>query len=291
MEDFDNKLLIQIKYMIELETRKLLIQNARFNKIVMNEYENKIRAFETDLDNKVSLYGGNMDFMIRRNEILELYKAEFQKIFKKRKQQFFGIQEEIQDLQANQKLAIANYKKFEEYRKVYSKTAEYQSFVQKKEQLQYMMQNATTEQEADNYKQKIESMKDPIADFIKKMDALVERYNGYDAIIKECEIKLEECIKATLDDFESIAIKKDTSLVKVKEPNGIMVFINKLINMFSQNSHFEKRFVNKYKDQISKITEQNNSSIKNIESQTMNLIITINKLRDIISEEFAKNAG
>lgn len=292
MNDINNELVAQIKYIIELETRKFLIDIARFNKIVLNDYDEKIKQFEEELDAKISIYGKNKEkFENKRQEIIKSYKDEFDRVYKKRKTQLRGIQAEIQEIQANQKIAIANFKKFEEYRIVYLKSNEYRDFIEKKEQLQYMLEHAVTIEEANNYQQVLNKMQNPIDNFEGKMSALVEKYNEYDILVDACEKKIDECIEATLDDFNKISLKHETHMIDLKKQNKVFYYISKIISFIGGARSLEKHVINKYKNAILELSKINDKCIKTIDKQTLDLVCNINNIREDINEEFMKNAG
>ena len=292
MNDINNELVAQIKYIIELETRKFLIDIARFNKIVLNDYDEKIKQFEEELEAKISIYGKNKEkFENKRQEIIKSYKDEFDRVYKKRKTQLRGIQAEIQEIQANQKIAIANFKKFEEYRIVYLKSNEYRDFIEKKEQLQYMLEHAVTIEEANNYQQVLNKMQNPIDNFEGKMSALVEKYNEYDILVDACEKKIDECIEATLDDFNKISLKHETHMIDLKKQNKVFYYISKIISFIGGARSLEKHVINKYKNAILELSKINDKCIKTIDKQTLDLVCNINNIREDINEEFMKNAG
>ncbi len=292
MNDINDELIAQIKYIIELETRKFLVDIARFNKIVLNDYDIKVKAFEDELDAKISLYSKNTEkYDKKKQDILQSYKSEFDRVYKKRKQQLHGIQAEIQEIQANQKIAIANFKKFEEFKIVYSKSQDYRDFIEKREQLEYMVQNASTIEEANNYQQVLNKMQNPVENFENKMNALVEKYNQYDVLVEACEKKIEECIDATLDDFNRISLKKETHMVDLKKQNKIISFITKIIGFIGGTAAFERNVFNKYKNAILELSKVNDTCIKTIDKQTMGLVCNINSIREDINEEFMRNAG
>ena len=292
MEDIDNRLMEQIKYLIELEVRKLLVENARFNRIVLNDYDKRLKAFEEEIDAKISFYGESKEkYADKKQELLDTYKAEFDKVYQKRKSQFFGIQAEIQEIQANQKVAIANFKKFEEFKIVYAKSEDYVKFIERRDQLQYMIEQAQTIDEANTIQQKLNSMQNPLDNFDGKLSALVEKYNEYDLLVYECEKKLEECIDATLVDFEHISLKQENAVVKVTASNKFISFINTLINFVTGGNKFEKQVILKYHSKLKELSYISNTSQKSIDSQTISLMSTISKLREDINEEFMRNAG
>ena len=110
-------------------------------------------------------------------------------------------------------------------------------------------------------------------------------------LVSKCENKLEECINATLIDFNNISLKHENSLVKVTKQNKLLRLINAVINMITGQSRFEKNVIQKYKSKLEELSLINSNSLKNIESQTMTMVVTINKVRDRINEEFMRNAG
>ncbi len=244
MESIGTRLIDQIKRLNELEVQRLEIQLAKFNKEINECYESKINLIEENIDNQIKYYGKNISsYTKEKNSILNRYKEEFQKNYDKRKEQFFNIIVEIQEMQANQKIALTNFKKIAEDKENF-------------------MQN------------------------FKKLEALVNKYAGYNEIILECEAKLNDCILATKKDFEQITKYRNPSIAVIEKGNFITNIINKILNKFSGKSKFEKEVINKMEKELLEVEKNNILNLEIIDKQTINLVAKIEELREIMNSEF-----
>ena len=154
-----------------------------------------------------------------------------------------------------------------------------------------MLEHAVTIEEANNYQQVLNKMQNPIDNFEGKMSALVEKYNEYDILVDACEKKIDECIEATLDDFNKISLKHETHMIDLKKQNKVFYDISKIISFIGGARSLEKHVINKYKNAILELSKINDKCIKTIDKQTLDLVCNINNIREDINEEFMKNAG
>ncbi len=287
MENVGTKLMTQIRDLSELEVQKLEIQIAKFNKEISEYYETKISTIEENIDSQIKYYGKNIsDHIEEKDRILNKYKAEFQKNYDKRKEQFFNIQVEIQELQANQKIAFANFKKVAEDRTSFLESSKYVEYISKKQEFQRVVNSTVNREEFEKYSALLENLKDPLDNYTSKLEALINKYAGYDEIILECEAKLTDCILATKKDFDEITKYRNSDVAVVEGVNFITNLINKILNKFAGKAKFEKDVIQKMESELIKV-EQNNIAISDsINEQTIYLVAKIEELRDIINSEF-----
>ncbi len=287
MENVGTKLMTQIRDLSELEVQKLEIQIAKFNKEISEYYETKISTIEENIDSQIKYYGKNIsDHIEEKDRILNKYKAEFQKNYDKRKEQFFNIQVEIQELQANQKIAFANFKKVAEDRISFLESSKYVEYISKKQEFQKVVNSTVNREEFEKYSALLENLKDPLDTYTSKLEALINKYAGYDEIILECEAKLTDCILATKKDFDEITKYRNSDVAVVEGVNFITNLINKILNKFAGKAKFEKDVIQKMESELIKV-EQNNIAISDsINEQTIYLVAKIEELRDMINSEF-----
>ena len=123
MENIEKKLMQVIEDFSNIEVLELEFKFAKFNQELKKIYDEKIKFIEDNLDNQIKFYGKNIeDCKSEKEKILSKYTIEFQKIYDQRKEQFLNIQAEIQEMQSNQKIALANFKKVIENKNAFLKS-------------------------------------------------------------------------------------------------------------------------------------------------------------------------
>ncbi len=287
MENVGTRLMTQIRDLSELEVQKLEIQIAKFNKEISEYYETKISTIEENIDSQIRYYGNNIsDHKEEKDRILNKYKAEFQKNYDTRKEQFFNIQVEIQELQANQKIAFANFKKVAEDRKSFLESSKYAEYISKKQEFQKVVNSTVNREEFEKYSELLENLKDPLDTYTSKLEALINKYAGYDEIILECEAKLTDCILATKKDFDEITRYRNSDVAVIEGGNFITNLINKILNKFAGKSKFEKDVIQKMESELVEVEKNNLAISDSINEQTIYLVAKIEELRDVINSEF-----
>ena len=287
MENLGTRLMTQIRDLSELEVQKLEIQIAKFNKEISSYYETKISTIEENIDSQIEYYGKNVsDHENEKNRILDKYKKEFQKIYDIRKEQFFNIQDEIQELQANQKIAFANFKKVADDRKAFEESSKYSEYILKRQELENIINSTVNKEEFEKYSELLANLKDPLETYTSKLEALVNKYAGYDEIILECEAKLTDCILSAKKDFDEIAKYRNTNVAILENGNFITNLINKILSRFAGKSKFEKDVIQKMESELVEVEKSNLEITNAINEQTIYLVAKIEELRDVINSEF-----
>lgn len=287
MENLGTRLMTQIRDLSELEVQKLEIQIAKFNKEISSYYETKISTIEENIDSQIEYYGKNVsDHENEKNQILDKYKKEFQKIYDIRKEQFFNIQVEIQELQANQKIAFANFKKVADDRKAFEESSKYSEYILKRQELENIINSTVNKEEFEEYSELLANLKDPLETYTSKLEALVNKYAGYDEIILECEAKLTDCILSAKKDFDEIAKYRNTNVAVLENGNFITNLINKILSRFAGKSKFEKDVIQKMESELVEVEKSNLEITNAINEQTIYLVAKIEELRDVINSEF-----
>ena len=250
MESVENRLIKYIQELSEDELNEIQILYAKFNNSLMESYNEKIQSIESNIDSQIAYYGKKVEeCKSEKEEILSKYTNEFQKIYDQRNLQYVNILSEIQEIQSNQKIALVNF-----------------------EVIAKKMKEDIDDELFDSYD--------------KKLEALVTKYDGYEAIISECKNKLQECIESAKDDFDNIVKYRNESLTVTAKSNFIIEFINKLLSKFLGKSKFKTQVVEKMNDELLDIEKENNETVEIINEQTINLISKIEEVRDQINLEF-----
>lgn len=248
MESIGIELMQVYDELTELELVELQIKFSKFNKELKDIFDSKILEIEKNIDSQMEFYGiKSEDYYGEKQNILNKYIQEFQKIYDERKVQFYNIENEIAEIQANQKITLTNFYK-------------------------------TTDNRKKGY------LKDENSEeYTESLVKLLQKYNSYDYLIKECDKKLEECLNASKDDFEEITKYRNTNLSVVKKANPISKIINKIIGIFSGSSRFDKKIAQNMEKELVDISNNTNNVVEKINSQTLSIISLIEQARNEIN--------
>lgn len=283
----DEKLVNIVDEITQLEINKAQLLYAKFQNTLVKSYEASIKQIENDFIAKASLYGKKeTDCVAVKNDIISKYDEEFQKIYDSRRLQFINIQNEIQEMCANKLIVIANFKQIIANKIAFIKSNGYTDYLNKKQKFKEIVDTTLVHDEFDKYTKLLEDLKDPLEIYQNKLVALAAKYDNYDATIKECEKKLEECVESSLGDFEEICRFVEKSLVANKKENFLSKLLSKIFNKIGSNAKFEKNVVQKMQNELVEIDKDITESVDVIEEQTIDLIATIEEIRDAINLEF-----
>ena len=272
MEDLDKKLISEITDLSNAEVQYAQIMLAIFEHELNDSYQEKITLINQNIDSQMKAYGKNLEnFREEKNKIIEQYNEQFQKVYDKRKEQFCNIEIEIQEMQGNQKIAIANFKKIVDNKKKIQNTQRYIDFINGRNTI------------VDNQLREIIAT---IESYDKKLNALVNRYNGYKELIEECEKKLDECMQSSKKDFETIVKYRNSSMKEVAKQNFLSKFFSSILNKFSGKSKFEKDVIEKMENELKDVEKNNNELVDSIQNQTISIVATIQEIRDTLTSEF-----
>lgn len=287
MKSIGTELMQIYKDLTENELLEGQIKFAKFNQELLNIYNSKISSIEKNIDDKILYYGRNIeDYSAQKENILNKYTEEFQKIYDQRKMQFFNIENEITEIQSNQKIAITNFYKVVDDRNKFLKTEKYNEYLSQKQEFQEIVNSTLNHDEFDKYTKLLEELVDPLEEYNKMMIGLLQKYNGYDALIVECDKKLEECLIATKSDFEKISRFRNQSLAVINKKNFVVAFFEKILNKFSGASKLEKEFIQEIENELSNIEKENNSIVSEISSQTNRIVELIENVRSEINSNY-----
>ena len=271
----------------ELEIVKSQILYAKFQNTLKENYEKNIKLIENDFIAKASLYGKKEeDCISEKNSIISKYNQEFQKIYDSRRLQYINIQNEIQEMIANKLIVIANFKQIATNKIEFIKSPTYLEYINKKQKFQEIVDTTLAHDEFDKYTKLLEELQDPLELYQNKLIALATKYDNYDATIKECEKKLDECIESSIGDFEEIGRFIENNLVPVKKQSFISKILAGIFNKIGGNSKFEKNVVQKMQNELLEIDKDIDESVDIIDEQTINLVAAIEEIRENINLEF-----
>ena len=253
MKEIGKDLLDKIQELSNLEIEEKQIKYAYFNNRIMECYNEKIKIISSDFDKQSEFFGKHLEeYITEKSKIMDKYNKEFQKIYEKRKELFVCIETEIEEIELNQKTILNNIEKI------------------------YSSRNKVLEDKNCDAKARVEQSEHVIK-------ALIDKYEKYDSLIKECENKLEECMVATEKDFENLSKRKETALIVPKKEN----FFEKLFGIFfSKKKKYKKEVIGKMNTKIDEIQNANEKITREIEKQTINVISKVEEIKNNINTEF-----
>ena len=132
--------------------------------------------------------------------------------------------------------------------------------------------------------QKLINLKNPVDSYNNKLIALVDKFEKYDGLVFECEKKLDDCIIATEEDFETLMKYRNNNLVEQKKEN---IFVRLFKKLFASKRKFKKEVIEKMNSEIDDIQNSNIKLLDIIENQTINLVAKIEELRYDINYEYS----
>ena len=282
------KLLESIKELSDLELIDEQLCLGIFLKKADNLISEKMQKIEVELDSKMDLYSSRTsENENKKREIIERYKTEFNRVLEKYEDRFINIQLELQGIQSNQKIALANWRKVLDEKDNLLASNVYQEYIERKQSLEYKMENAMKSDEYYECDRLLKELKDPIEKVESKADACIEKFNNYNELINECLIEANICEKEALESLEKvIKYNFNDKLAKNSPFTKITRFFNKIIFKFSGPSKFKKEVISKMEFDLSNIQNENTEIVKVIEEKNCNFVATILIMREKINEQF-----
>ena len=253
MEEFGKELAQWIQKLSNLEINEKQIKYAIFNNKVKEFYNEKNKMITKDFDKQSEFFGKHLEeYITEKTKIMDKYNKEFQKIYYKRKEQYFSIETEIEELELNQKIVLNNIEKI------------------------YVTRTKVLKDKKCDIKAKVEQSEVVIK-------ALIDKYEKYDALINECENKIDECISSIEKDFENIVRKRDVAILIPKKES----IFEKLFGIFfSKKKKYKKEVIGKMNNEINEIQNSSEMVISGIEEQTIKVIAKIEEIKNNINLEF-----
>lgn len=253
MEEFGKELAQWIQKLSNLEINEKQIKYAIFNNKVKEFYNEKNKMITKDFDKQSEFFGKHLEeYITEKTKIMDKYNKEFQKIYYKRKEQYFSIETEIEELELNQKIVLNNIEKI------------------------YVTRTKVLKDKKCDIKAKVEQSEVVIK-------ALIDKYEKYDALINECENKIDECISSIEKDFENIVRKRDVAILIPKKES----IFEKLFGIFfSKKKKYKKEVIGKMNNEINEIQNSSEITLNGIEEQTINVIAKIEEIKNNINLEF-----
>lgn len=253
------KLFSTLQELSTIELNEISLTIAIIKKNIVDLINKNMDILNNEFTATCKYYGKkDSDVSAQKEEILNGYKAEFDKIASKLEEEYMNFALALQETQSNQKITIANFKKVLESKKIYIESKEYNDFLNHIQDLEIRRDNSEIKTEFDQIDQYLNNISDPIENYNKNIDILANRYIKYCGLEEAYFIKLKECREKVEISINSVMQYDIGKLAKVNKKSIFSIF-SKIFNKISGSKKFEKEYVSKKFENIKKI--QNNTAI------------------------------
>lgn len=239
----------------KIELNDASINLAIFNAMTRKCINERLDFLKNDLNANMKLYNVKPEKVRNQVEkILSGFEEELYKIVEQYKFRFNNIQLELQEIESNQKIALANF------------------CTATKERNKVLKSNDI-------------KLRENWIEYQNNANACIKKYNDYNELINECLIEFDICKKEFLEAMDkSLTISQEKGLAKTQ--SKIQIFINKIRFLFSGKSKFENNVIERRKKQIISIEISNEKLIEETQNKITNFTATMSMIRDNINHEF-----
>lgn len=232
--------------MIEVTEISLLIAIVKKN--VVDLINKNMKKLNDEFLEKCEFYGKSISQVNSEKEaILNSYKEEFDKIATKFEEEYMNLAIELQEVQASQKITIANMKKVIDLKNEY-----------------------LASENSDDSEAKLDV-------YNRKIDSLADKYVKYCGLEEACIIKLKECNENIEKIIESVISQETSSeaLTVVEDKKSIFSLFSKIFKIFSKNKSFEREYIFNKKQNLEKTKIATNAVLEEIDKQINDSLIIL----------------
>ena len=256
-KDLISELSQDIQELGRIELNDATLNIAIFDKMVEENINNRIDFLKNYFDSKKAVYDINSNKMDDQIEdIINRYSVLLNKVAEHYKFRFNNIEIELQEIEANQKIALANFI----------------NIITDKIKLENS--NKLTRENLIKYQ--------------KKIVACINKFNNYNELIDECLIEINICKKEFIEAFDEI-LEISSEVAMVEKQTKIQMFINKLKFLFVGKARFQENIIRKKTDDLLNI--ENKLLIEDIEKKDVDFSSTILAMRENINRKFMLDMG
>lgn len=285
MKSLGERLVSKIEEISNIEVSLLKLYSAIYVRSIDDKITNGINDIKSNFIGIASGYGiSESIYSEKLNKIIDGFNTEISKIRSEYEIQFVNLQLEIQEAMANQQIALVNAKKAVDLKEEFKESERYSSYLKSRENLETLLNDSLKKEEYDKYSKLLEELSDPLEMYNFKRDSSLNKYYDYSKFISECESKLDESLNLVLSEIDRIiGLTVEKSLI-VRKENVITKFINKIKNIFSGKSNYEKK-VKSYETVISTLSEESDSKIESIRNNTIDFLAEIKVSKENINNK------
>lgn len=278
------KLIRMIKELSQLETNEIELMLGIFKKKITDRVNDYMRKISEDFSLKCEYYGKSHEELREiREEILGGYEREFSRISDRLQEQYINLILELQEIQANQKIALTNYKKMIDAKLDMENSEEYISYKNAFDEWSEKKESATNQETIDKCDKALYELQNPLVSYEYKIDTLIIKYGNYCDLENECYKKLDEC-NSKVDSAIDSVMQYDTEWLDNPKKNSMFTMIRKMLNKFLGSGKFEREFLRPTKVKIKNIRSNTDELIENIRNNTVRYIDTLNKYKNKIKQ-------
>jgi len=272
-----------IEELEEKEINEVHLIIAIIKRKIINLINKNMKLLEDEFNINCERYIKNgIDFIKEKDEILNGYKLEFDKIALKFEEEYMNLGLEIQEIQSNQKEAILEMKKTILLKKEYIESGEYENYIKNIEDLENQRDNCLVKSEFDKIINRLDNMENPIEIYNKQIDMYAEKYIKYCGLEETCILKLTECGDNIEESINSI-MQYDVGKLVVKKKSIFSKFSN-LFSKIGGAKKFEKRYLARKRENIVKIKTSTNSILDKIDEDINNILLILDACNSKINK-------
>lgn len=276
-----------VKKLSDLEVNEVHLLVAIIKKKVDELINKNMKILENEFSINCERYNKHPESVINeKNEILQGYRKEFNRIASKFQEEYMNFAIQLQNIQSKQKIAIANMKKMANSKRKFIKTGEYSKFLAKIENLEEKRDNCLVKSKFDKIVNYLDNVKDPVDIYETKIDAYSEQYVRYCGLEEAC---IEEIKRSGVHVLKAIndVMQYDIGQLAVVNKKSIFSIFSKLFNRLSGTKRFEKKYLLKKKENIEKIKENTDKELSEIDKEIDNILAVLDACNSKIDQILA----
>lgn len=252
------KLVESLKEISNIEVNEVSLLIAIIKKNLEDLINKNMQKLNDDFLENCDYYGRSItEVNSEKTEILNSYKEEFYKIASKFEEEYMRISLELQESQANQKIAIANMKKVIDMKK---KCLELDS---------NKPLNQNDEVSIDVYNRRI--------------DKLADKYIKYCGLEQVCIYKLKKCNERVEMAINSV-MQFEVGQLAVIEKNKVIEIFSKILLKITGAKRFEKEYIFTKKQNIEKIRKNTEKIVEKLDNELKNTLIILDTYNSKITQ-------
>lgn len=199
-----------------------------------------------------------------KQSILDEYMFLFADIEDEYVFQLTKLIDELKEAQANQKIALTNYKKVLSSKDEYIESPKYKEYMAKLQELIAKRESTEDKKTYAQLSEYIAQLGDPVEEFNKKIDALADKYGNYCALENNCIDRINESLNSVTESMSSVMQFEVGKLVSTEGKKSFIESIKALFSNLFKKGNFEKDYISKKKQEIETLKKDIDSLLDKI---------------------------
>lgn len=281
MENISEKLIENLTKLTELEINNLQIKSEIFIRKLNEKLETSLKEIELRIDEEIVFFNQNPKKYIQYKEsTIKGYEEQLQKIYDEYKIQYINICEELQEIQINQKIAIANIKKIQDLKKEFIKSEKYEQYKALKYKYKKDMDNSENKEDFEKYMNLLKNLNNPIEEYDNKINEMLNKAKEYELINSICIEKINECINNSINDLNKWVQQKTNQLQVYNQSNIFKEFYTIITNFFLGKKRLQINVIDTTEYELECLEQEVSIAKKNIKNNTIKFIKQLLDLKD-----------